>query len=180
MLNPHLELRAAGVISGLGLVARVPIMAGQLIWQPDPAFALLNAEQRKMLRQSGNTDYYSQVGADLYARNSREEYCMNHSCNPNCYEKNGRIYAIRDISVDEEVTYDYSLTEIDLNFEFRCECRSFLCRIMVSNLDYLDTELMARSKGWASEHAQVAAERASERERAFYALFRRGLLLKSN
>ena len=46
-------------------------------------------------------------------------------------------------------------------------------------MDYLDPELMTRASAWATEHARVAAESATERDRAFYVLFRRGLLLKS-
>ena len=179
MLHPHLEVKNTGVISGLGLVANGPISAGELIWEPNPAFPLVNRKQLLALRQSGNTDYYSQVSTDMYARNSTKEYCMNHSCGPNCYLESGRLYAFRDIPIGEEITYDYSLTESNLNFRFHCEFKSKFCRVVVTNMDYLDPELMTRASAWATEHARVAAESATERDRAFYVLFRRGLLLKS-
>ena len=114
----------------------------------------------------------------MYTRNSTAEWRMNHSCGPNCYLESGRFYAIRDIPIGEGITYDYSLTEINLSFRFRCECKSIFCRVVVTNMDYLDPELMTRARAWATEHAQMAAESATERDRAYYVLFRRGLLLK--
>ena len=62
---------------------------------------------------------------------------LNHACSPNCEAElsNNRIfiYALRDISPDEELTLDYALV-VDgrhsrkLREEFRCHCSSPECR----------------------------------------------------
>lgn len=173
MLHRHLEVTNQGVVSGLGLVARSPISSGELVWRPDSSFPFLSYEELRVLRASGNTDHYSQVDAGSYARNSSKEWRFNHSCSPNCYAKGGQIYAARDIAEGAEVLYDYSLTEIGLRFEFVCACNSSLCRTVVTNLDYLDPELIDRSKAWTPDYVLAAAERASPKDRVFYSLSRR-------
>ena len=64
---------------------------------------------------------------------------MNHSCDPNTWWADGKsIVARRNIRPGEEVTYDYSTTDVDLVFEMECACGSSNCRGRISNLDYLD------------------------------------------
>lgn len=66
---------------------------------------------------------------------------LNHSCDPNAGVKtNGQglpdFYAFRDIAKDEEVRYDYAMTEYrhyersrtELDFDLTCHCRSAICR----------------------------------------------------
>ncbi len=62
---------------------------------------------------------------------------INHSCDPNCRSvtRGGRvhIYAIRDISPGDELTYDYQLTRDGISDEeaytlYVCHCGSANCR----------------------------------------------------
>ncbi|MDO8656280.1 MAG: SET domain-containing protein-lysine N-methyltransferase, partial [Nanoarchaeota archaeon] len=58
----------------------------------------------------------------------------NHSCNPNSTIKNGvQLVALREIPKDEEVNFDYALTEEDPYWRMECHCGERNCRgIIVS------------------------------------------------
>ena len=62
---------------------------------------------------------------------------INHSCNPNCYarvitvegQKKIVIYSKRDISVNEEITYDYKFPREEVKITCLCgtpQCRGYL------------------------------------------------------
>jgi histone-lysine N-methyltransferase SETD1 len=66
---------------------------------------------------------------------------MNHNCTPNCYSKviPGKeprpdlkrvlFIALRDIDINEEITYDYQFPlEMNLNNRIPCNCQSDACR----------------------------------------------------
>jgi len=56
---------------------------------------------------------------------------INHSCNPNVYDKtvNGirQVFAMRDIEKGEEITFDYSINGYN-EVTFNCNCGSENCR----------------------------------------------------
>lgn len=54
---------------------------------------------------------------------------INHSCNPNIKNENGKDYAIRDIEKDEEITGDYEDGGTGLSFE--CKCGALNCRKII-------------------------------------------------
>jgi SET domain-containing protein len=71
---------------------------------------------------------------------------INHSCDPNCEadEVDGRIViiALRDIQAGEELTYDYSLYDGDLDDPAPCHCGTPACRGSM----YSEKELSRRAK----------------------------------
>ncbi len=69
--------------------------------------------------------------------NGNDARFINHSCDPNCRAVTSRgrvhIWAIRDISAGEELTYDYNLTregvgEAEAYTRYACRCGSATCR----------------------------------------------------
>lgn len=68
---------------------------------------------------------------------------MNHSCNPNCYIvwKTLNLVTLKDIQEDEELSYDYNISEYDLldigNFSFKCKCGSKNCIGEIKGFKYL-------------------------------------------
>jgi uncharacterized protein len=65
-------------------------------------------------------------------------YYTNHSCNPNSGIKGAvRLYALRDISKDEEITFDYSTTEEDIYWSMECNCNSINCRKNIRSIQFL-------------------------------------------
>jgi SET domain-containing protein len=74
-----------------------------------------------------------QIGPDLYIGESGQaDDFVNHSCDPNAGLRisgtDVRLIAIRDIAAGEQVTFDYSTTMDEDDFEFDCLCGSPICR----------------------------------------------------
>ncbi len=66
---------------------------------------------------------------------------INHSCDPNGWikiTKNGVfLVALRDITEGEELTFDYSITMDEDNWEMNCNCQSIKCRKRIQDFKYL-------------------------------------------
>ncbi len=61
---------------------------------------------------------------------------LNHSCNPNMTIKdNYHMVAIRNIQKEEQLTIDYSITEIDPRFKMPCICGEKNCRKLIGAID---------------------------------------------
>ena len=56
-------------------------------------------------------------------------HATNHSCDPNAsFDADGMLVALRDIAVDEEITYDYLLHPVPASpWSFRCQCGAAGC-----------------------------------------------------
>ena len=60
---------------------------------------------------------------------------INHSCDANCGISGTKmVYAVNDIKQDEEVTLDYSITELEEDWYLNCNCVSTNCRKKVGNI----------------------------------------------
>jgi SET domain-containing protein len=57
---------------------------------------------------------------------------INHSCEPNCGFDSGEphlMIALKEINKDEELTYDYQMTDTEASFfDINCKCGSQGCR----------------------------------------------------
>lgn len=77
---------------------------------------------------------------------------VNHSCNPNCAVKINPItakailYAIKEIVPGEELTFDYSSTCTEDDYEMKCNCRSHNCRGIISSFNKLSEKDKERLK----------------------------------
>jgi len=168
----------SAVIVGRGLVASRTVASGEVVWQPDPEYPLVDRNTLRVLRETGNRDYYSQVDKGLYARNSSDAWRFNHSCQPNCTLKGRRTLALRQIPTGEELSYDYGLTEVGMWYRFWCQCGSPGCRRLVTGLDYLDGRILENGRPWAADYVLEAAALATRRDQYRFALLRRLLLLR--
>jgi hypothetical protein len=80
---------------------------------------------------------------------------INHSCEPNCGMRNAtQVVAMRDISVGEELTFDYAMSDMAPYDEFDCACGSPLCRKRVTAHDWRLPELQVRYAGYFSPYIQ--------------------------
>jgi len=83
----------------------------------------------------------------VYSKNPM--YYMNHSCNPNCAIVNRtQVITLREIEVDEELTFDYSTTEEDPYWEMPCNCGYEFCRKLITptakfTLDKTSNEILS-------------------------------------
>lgn len=75
-------------------------------------------------------DHLGTLGKNKYIIMGYPEKYINHSCSPNIFERNKKIFAMKDIKKGEELCYDYSICSID-DWRMRCRCRSKNCRGIV-------------------------------------------------
>ena len=75
---------------------------------------------------------------------------LNHSCEPNLGLQ-GQIafVAMRDIAADEELTFDYAMTD-DEPYEMECNCGAPSCRRVITGHDWMKSELQRRYDGYFS------------------------------
>lgn len=53
---------------------------------------------------------------------------LNHSCAPNAHFRGRWLFALRDISPNEEITIDYIANEGMISYHFKCNCGAENCR----------------------------------------------------
>ena len=75
---------------------------------------------------------------------------LNHSCEPNLGVAGQIVFvALRDIVNDEELTFDYAMTD-DEPYEMRCNCGATKCRGVVTGLDWMNEEVQRKYGGYFS------------------------------
>ena len=94
-------------------------------------------------------DRYIQVGKDKYLGPSGDfDDFFNHSCNPNSgikiIGKRVILIAIKDIKKEKEVTWDYSTTMNEDEWEMDCMCKSKNCRKKIRDFKYLPKEIQQK------------------------------------
>ena len=63
---------------------------------------------------------------------------INHSCEPNCgIAGTKKIHAIKNVKRDEELTFDYSISEIDTKWSLNCTCGTKTCRKKIYSIQSL-------------------------------------------
>jgi len=80
---------------------------------------------------------------------------FNHSCNPNS-GLSGQItlIAIREIERDEEVCFDYAMSDSSDYDEFECHCGQPNCRKKITGRDWKLPELQGRYRDYFSPYLQ--------------------------
>lgn len=72
---------------------------------------------------------------------------INHSCDPNCgIRQENKLYALRDIQADEELSYDYSTTvpKYKAWWKMRCHCGSKNCRKVISSYNKIPKDQLQK------------------------------------
>ncbi|KPL82822.1 lysine methyltransferase [Thermanaerothrix daxensis] len=153
--SPKLELRPCPGERGLGLFAREPIHAGELlaVWGGQ----VLTGEQLRLLPVERRV-HSIQIEEDLYmvplTFGEPADY-FNHSCDPNCGLSSPiTLVAMRDIAVGEEACFDYAMSDSSDYDEFECHCGSPNCRGIVTGRDWMLPSLQERYRGYFSPYLQ--------------------------
>ncbi len=94
-------------------------------------------------------DRYLQIGADKYLGPSGDfDDYFNHSCNPNAgiiiIEDKFFLIAIKNINPKEEITWDYSTTMDEDNWEMNCDCGDKNCRKKIRDFKYLSKDIQKK------------------------------------
>ena len=98
---------------------------------------------------TAENDYYLQIGENLFIGPSGEiDDYVNHSCEPNSgikFDMDGiKLVAITSITAGHQITFDYSTTMHNFDYEMNCACGSNKCRRRVKNFVELPREIQAR------------------------------------
>ena len=76
---------------------------------------------------------------------------INHSCEPNCGIKNlFDIVAMRNVAKDEEITWDYDMTE-NSNWQMECKCGTQSCRKIIRGFQFLPNEIKNKYQDYISD-----------------------------
>jgi hypothetical protein len=82
----------------------------------------------------------------LYPTKNSLGWNLNHSCNSNSYSKRKFIYTLKNIKAGDEITIDYSTTNIDKKWKMICHCKSKNCRKIIRSIQYLPKKLFKKYK----------------------------------
>jgi hypothetical protein len=109
---------------GRGVFAMVPIARGTCLVKCD---GWLSASDKL------DDDWHAmQVGPDLWLCSNGDclDECINHSCEPNAGFVTGEpvLFALRDIGVGEQITWDYSTSIAEVGWTLECLCGAARCR----------------------------------------------------
>jgi len=145
-MNPHTRLTSENTQNGKGIFASTPFLKNELIFQFCGEYYTY-----AQLPQPYNTieDHYMQIGHNLYIGPSGDfDDLFNHSCEPNAgitiRGTNVQLIAIRDISPTEEITWDYSTTMDENDWEMNCACGSKNCRGRIRDFKHLPQALQEK------------------------------------
>jgi hypothetical protein len=153
-LSPKLEGRAIDDKGGKGLFARECIRPGELlvVWGGRVVSGRhvqdLEPFRRRLILQ---------VEEDLYLLSTVESAgdWVNHSCAPNAgLEGQILLVAMRSIRPNQEICYDYAMSESNEFEEFDCGCGSAQCRGTLSRTDWQLPELWDRYDGHFSPYLE--------------------------
>lgn len=130
MIHPDTAIRFVNEQIGLGVFATADIPKGAIIYVRDPLELKLTPSEFNALQaaQKAAIEKYSYIDAqgNLVLSWDHAKY-MNHSCDCNTI---GTAYgfeiALRDIGAGEELTTEYGVLNIQLEYEVGCGCRQ--CR----------------------------------------------------
>lgn len=124
------------------------------------------------------TMFSIQIGWDRHLDAYPPARYLNHSCDPNAGVKTNAqgwpdFYARRVIAKDEEIRYDYAMTEYrhyerarpEWDFDLTCHCGAPTCRGRFGYYSELPQELKIKYRGFISDylvHSEREARAASE------------------
>ncbi len=93
--------------------------------------------------------------APLNPMDPSDDWRMNHCCHPNCGVKGQIIFvAMRDIDIDEELTFDYAMTETDPEYVVELSCHKENCRQKFTGNDWKQPDLQEKYGKYLSLYIQ--------------------------
>lgn len=144
---------------GKGIFAKEKILIGELLIDFELGTGVFISDQEADEQYRAGIDYMIQVDEDLFFATSdicdiEDADYINHSCNPNAGIR-GRVQvvAMRDIEKDEEITFDYAMSESS-DYIIDCRCGSSGCRQLITGNDWRSPILQKRYFGFFSKYLQ--------------------------
>lgn len=156
-ITPKARKGAVSAIQGRGLIAVAPIAAGELV-AIKGGHIVSTAALASLPERLRNSEIQIADGFHLAAVEEAEYepvmLFLNHSCEPNVgFAGNTVLVAMRDISLDEELTTDYALFD-DNDDAMQCQCGTSSCRGVISGRDWQRPDLQRTYGGYFSSYLQ--------------------------
>lgn len=165
--NPKIEVRGAAS-KGRGLFTKSPIAKGEVVVIQGGKIVENREIDEPPLCDFRYDCFQIEEGfyicpAECNADKKEGIFLMNHSCSPNCGVRGQATFvAMRDIGTDEELTYDYAMTDIYHDGagweDMECLCGSVDCRKTVTGHDWKRADLQERYKGYFSHYVRGVIE----------------------
>jgi SET domain-containing protein len=153
-LTPKAQMRVTPG-KGSGSFAVSKISKGEIV----SSFGGNVIDQRELTNYSADRVSRSlQLNSDTYllSGNVPEPGDMiNHSCNPNCgIAGTSSVQAIRDMEIDEELTFDYAMSDSSQYDEFICACGKEKCREKITGMDWQKKDLQTKYRNYFSSYIE--------------------------
>lgn len=132
-------------IHGKGLFAKEKIKRGEVICIiKGPIFHKINRTKEESLKPE-EADWVG-IKRHHWVDPILPYKRLNHSCNPNARVKGSKtLVAKREIKAGDEITFDYSLTEIDPFWEMHsCQCNEKECRKIITAMTRLEPKIVKK------------------------------------
>ena len=132
---------------GLGVIAQKTFKKGVLVVRGIPEGFV-----------GERTNHSFQLDTGRHIQLNKPARLINHSCDPNLGVNNNRFggydfFAIGDIRVGEELTWDYSMTEfISIAIENNCLCKSNNCRGRIGGFVCLPLDLRNKYNDFIADY----------------------------
>lgn len=154
-LNPKLEKRKLVDKGGYGIFAKDSIQEGELLalWggQVVTSDELPNIPIERQIHGIQVEDFLYLIPV----KPGEDADYFNHSCTPNAGMGSPiSLVAMKEILPDEEICFDYAMSDSSDYDEFICHCQSSNCRHMVTGKDWQKKELQQRYQGYFSPYLQ--------------------------
>ncbi len=139
------KVHRAGSTHGEGLFARRAIFKNEEIIRATGP--IINASTAETLYWSYGIDIVIKISLSKYILPNNESRFINHSCEPNTgFKEAGVFVAMKDIEPTDELTFDYSMCDIDEDWELSCKCGLSTCRKKISGRDMFNKKLKLKEK----------------------------------
>jgi SET domain-containing protein len=153
-VSPKVERREISG-RGYGLFAKEFISKNEIV-SISGGVIVTKSQFQEMIEQG--LDYAYHITDDflicpLNPDDPSDDWRMNHCCEPNCGLDGNIIFiAIKDIQKDEELTYDYCMTETNPDYQMNLFCDKSTCRKVFTGNDWKIPEIQKKYKDHFSNY----------------------------
>lgn len=139
-VSPKIEVRPSK--TGRGVFAKSNISKGEMVFDSakGPFKCLSKGQLAEFMGKEEYKHYVFQLDDMLFyapMNGPEERDFMNHSCEPTVGISDCMTFhALRDISIGEEITYDYGTSESTEGWRMQCGCGQAACRKTISGRDW--------------------------------------------
>lgn len=133
-MTSKIEIKKSG-IHGKGIFTKKNIKKGEIVFIIKGKLVKFEVHNKK---ESSKGPNWVGISKNTWINPFEPAKNLNHSCNPSCGIKGKvQIIALRNLKAGEEITIDYSTTEMDTLWQMKCNCGSKNCRKIIKSVQFL-------------------------------------------